>query len=722
MKLKVLTTSREIRALLNGLDDGIIDRFMSIGEFFSKAVVVPKRRFVDSELRKLFLYRALCEVDARELGLDQRFVHFFKSADFVLDFFSELSKERVGFEELHRADAYGEFSEHLRVLERLKSRYVELLEERGFVDSALIEEFEINEPFFRQFEKVELEVIGYLSRFEREVLDRIPIDLELRFRVSPFNKSLIKKMFGDLKEGEYRYDFKRRSVIAYKPLSKRAEIESAAFSDRIYQVHYVLASIQELWERGCDPDKIAVILPDESFEEYLELFNNGNLNFAMGRSFCRSNLYIKLQALYEYLVQEDEVAYKKAQDIIDSFQKEELLELIQKIATPKELMVIEEELYRLRFMLSYFQDKKEQLHFILQRFEKLRFDDTEGGKVTVMGVLESRGMEFDGVVIVDFNEEKVPNVGSSDLFLNSSVRSFAKLPTQKEKEALQKHYYDEILRNSRFVRVCYVHNEEQTPSRFLYELEIEEGEREDEVYKELLFKFSDDPKPLEFDGIEFEKPLHLTPTKLSTLLECPMRYYFEYVLGLVNDIEEERVVFGRLFHEAVATLLAREPLFDSWQSYYERLKEEIFKRLRIDERFEIVVEKDEALRWFCQEDFKRLAKDQQIEEWGNRSLGSYRLSAKFDRKNSKYVIDYKTGALKESDRIQMLFYAYIFDEEPLVYSLSEKRVLGLDDFEIKDVHKELKELLQKVECRAKRAEDEKSCRWCPYTFMCKREL
>ena len=50
-------------------------------------------------------------------------------------------------------------------------------------------------------------------------------------------------------------------------------------------------------------------------------------------------------------------------------------------------------------------------------------DDVRGGKVTVMGVLETRGVRFEAVVIVDFNEGVVPATSSKDQFLNSQVRA-----------------------------------------------------------------------------------------------------------------------------------------------------------------------------------------------------------------------------------------------------------------------------------------------------------
>ena len=44
------------------------------------------------------------------------------------------------------------------------------------------------------------------------------------------------------------------------------------------------------------------------------------------------------------------------------------------------------------------------LHLFVNRVRGRSLDDVRGGKVTVMGVLETRACRFDGVIIVDFND------------------------------------------------------------------------------------------------------------------------------------------------------------------------------------------------------------------------------------------------------------------------------------------------------------------------------
>ncbi|MRI58011.1 MAG: hypothetical protein C6H99_00720, partial [Epsilonproteobacteria bacterium] len=711
MKLKVLTTSRQIRQYLQNQPQGMVDKVLSIGEFFSKAVVVEGKRKIDGDLKKIYLYRALEQIDVSKLGLSRDFLRFFKNSDLVFDFWSELAKEKVTIEQLYAADTYTEYEEHLRVLSDLLENYQKLLAGDGFYDEIAWEEWEINEAFFEQIEMVELELEGYLSQLEREVLDRVPVDVVISFEVSRYNRPLIGKMFGDLADGLYRYDYHQRAVRAYEPLPGLGEVETASFEERIWQVQYALASIQEFYDAGMDPDRMAIVLPDESMSEYLRLFNNGNLNFAMGEPFERSRIYTILQALYDYMAQGDLVAFEKIKDLWPLYQKSDLLEFIRAHASPRELTLLDEELHKIEKLFHYIDeaDGVKRLHFVLERLRKLSFDDIQGGRVTVMGVLESRGVEFDGVVVLDFNEEIVPNVQKGDMFLNSAVRQRAGLPTRKERESLQKHYYHRLLQNAKKVRIAYVHNEEQSPSRFLYELGLVEGSSLKERYKEVLFRFGPDPQGLCIDGIAFDPPKKLYPTTLQILKECPKRYYLEYILQLKNDIEEEEFNFGLAFHEAMESLLVTRPTFASSGQYFDAVMEQLLAGRSKEERYIIQSQWEDRVAWFCEQDFPRLARAYRVERFlYPKELGGYRLLAKFDRMDDEAVIDYKSGSPKEADDLQALFYQYIFDKKPLFYYLKDQKIV---DKSVPDPKTKLQEILDGLCFETKEAEDERVCRW-----------
>jgi len=624
--------------------------------------------------------------------------------------------------------------------------YKKLLEKDGYIDRFLIEDFRINEGLLNGIDEIELRLDGYLSKFDIEVLEKIKTPIKIFFEVDKFNRSLIEKSLKISVDEDkaYEYDFTNKKLIEKEINSKQSDIEVSYFSERLSQIDFIFAKIAEYVNEGIDPEKIAVILPDESFSEFLKLFDQyKNLNFAMGESFTNSNLYIKLKAIYEYLTG-DEKALKKCGDLIDEFEKDDLIEFIRKIATDKELKIIDAELFKLKTFKNMFESKRDFLYFVLERFKNLSFDDVYSGKVTVMGVLESRGMSFDGVIVIDFNEGIVPNVGESDLFLNTFIRKLSHLPTRADKENLQKHYYYQLINSAKKCAISYTKNEEDTPSRFLYELGLDLGISGDEKYSSFVLKNTYKEKEVVYDE-EFEIKYPIFPTTLKTLIECPKKYYFSKILEIVNEEKSEDEFFGNIFHESMREAVKEK--FSSHKEYYEKLKEKIASKIS-DKKllFDVMVKWDEKIKEFCKQDFKDLeGVSSQTEKTINFFYENVELAARVDRidikKDEIVLIDYKTSKDAQKNEkypfeFQTTFY-YLWAKEKfpdkkiktVIWDISEgKKIEGIIKEDI------LKEVLNNLPNKVREAEDivyeidgkrikkaSDICRYCEYKIACGRD-
>ncbi|ACM93332.1 conserved hypothetical protein [Nautilia profundicola AmH] len=717
MILKVFSTKREIREFVKNHNNRFLPKLTTIGEFLDKCIIVKNSSLIDNDLKKIYLYKALEKINIEKLGLKKDFLNFFKNSEFVLSFFNEIFLEKRRIEDIELADTYLEYAEHLEVLKNLYYEYKSLLQKDGLYDKTTMDDYEINEKFFKDLSRVEIFLSGYLPKLDLEIIKNIPVEVEINFRVTPFNKTLISKMFGDFKEGEYRFDLHKNNVIEYKPLNTPKNIETEHFSSRINEASFVFASIEEMIQEGIKPENIAVILPDESFSEYLRVLDiHNNLNFAMGDSFVKSDIYILLEAIYKYLSEKDEVSFKKAKEKIKEFEKindfNEILNFVLKNSNMKDRKLLDEEIYKISRLneLKNF-SKEEILHFLLERFKNLTFDDVAGGKVTVMGVLESRGMKYEGAVIVDFNDEYVPNVSDKDYFLNSIIRKNALLPTRKDKESLQKNYYYNILLNAKKVKIAYVKNEEKEPSRFLYELGLSFGENRDEYYSEAVYKIS---KPNFYEYNErFEKPEILTPTKLKTLLECPMKYYFSYVLNIKNDDEKE--YFGSKLHNVLQEVLKQKPR--SPEDYYNRIMQKLLSNVSKKEYFEIKSNWDEKIKQFAYRDFEELSDKVYTEvSLPNKKYKNFLLQARADRIIGNKIYDYKTSSKQDylKDLTQAEFYKYLMpDAEIYFWDINTSQLIKVDP-----AIKKLEEKIDSIEYITKRAEEKDKCKYCEYKFAC----
>ena len=152
--------------------------------------------------------------------------------------------------------------------------------------------------------------------------------------------------------------------------------------------------------------------------------------------------------------------------------------------------IYEEELFKFQNLLKNLGliELQKAIKLFLNRLSSRTKDDVMGGKVTVMGLLESRGMSYEGVIIVDFSDEFVPKRSQKDMFLSSSIRSYANLPNKADRENLQRYFHNSLISNAKKVAISYTKNDQSMGSRFLDELGLITKANCDEIsyYKPLL--------------------------------------------------------------------------------------------------------------------------------------------------------------------------------------------------------------------------------------------
>ena len=302
--------------------------------------------------------------------------------------------------------------------------------------------YKINEFFFNKFEEVDLHFEGYFTKVEFEIVQMISkhIKLNITFYSNTYNqKSLevFKDIINDLKiDYKYKIDLTNKIVLEEEKIEKNLKsLEIKGFSSRLNQIAYIKDAIVRCVQDGVDPSKIALVLPDETFAASIQLFDNEKyFNYAMGKTIKNSKLYQVSYAIYSYL-SEDDIKYisnleflkldrvyidknirtiwnknitKESFLFITSFIKshEDNVELIEKY---------DELLYKLNIIIFSNENKillKDVYKIFLQKLVKLSLDDVNSGKITVLGLLETRAVEFDTLIICDFNESFISGEGS----------------------------------------------------------------------------------------------------------------------------------------------------------------------------------------------------------------------------------------------------------------------------------------------------------------------
>ena len=311
-KLLVFPTSRVIRELISKQkgENTLLPSTLTIDEFFKKSITLSNLKYCEEEQRVLFLNEAIKNTDIKKLGISDNFTKFLKQSDYIYRFFLELSSEKVEISQIQDVDTYDFYLEHLQILQSIKTNYINILEKNSYVDRININNhYKINEDFLKKFSEIELNFEGYFTKIEFDMIRKISelIDFKIVFYSNSYNQKSL-EVFKDLKleiklDFKYKLDLTNKKILEETPIINRLEfLETKGFSSRLNQIAYIKSSIQICINKGINPSKIALVLPDESFASYIELFDDEKyFNYAMGKSIKNTNLYQIANAIYLYL-------------------------------------------------------------------------------------------------------------------------------------------------------------------------------------------------------------------------------------------------------------------------------------------------------------------------------------------------------------------------------------------------------------------------------------
>ena len=198
--------------------------------------------------------------------------------------------------------------------------------------------------------------------------------------------------------------------------------------------------------------------------------------------------------------------------------------------------------------------------------------------IQIMGVLETRNLDFDHVLMLSCNEGNMPRGVNDTSFIPYSIRKAYGLTTVDHKVAIYEHYFHRLLQRAKDVTLVYNNatNDGQTGemSRFMLQqmverekpiryLTLQAGQLTAPRRPQAIIKTDEVMKVLK-DRFSKEKG-GISPTAISAYLRCQLRFFYHYVGNLIepDDNEEDLIdnrIFGNIFHKAAQTL-------------YEQLKE-----------------------------------------------------------------------------------------------------------------------------------------------------
>lgn len=188
--------------------------------------------------------------------------------------------------------------------------------------------------------------------------------------------------------------------------------------------------------------------------------------------------------------------------------------------------------------------------------------------VQVMGVLETRNLDFDHLLILSCNEGQMPKGNSDASFIPYSVRKAYGLTTSDQKSAIYAYYFYRLIQRAADVTLLYNNATEDGQrgemSRFMLQLLVESGidiRRGRLQAGQLPARQATDSAPV-INAVAKDSHImsiirsieKLSPTAINRYLRCPLQFYYYSIVGIrePDDMEEQidHRHFGNIFHRA----------------------------------------------------------------------------------------------------------------------------------------------------------------------------
>ena len=405
------------------------------------------------------------------------------------------------------------------------------------------------------------EVSGNIT--QTKVLPEIFKDLE--------DKNLSKTAVVLLDENLLPASLDAMNSVEYLNITMGFPLKNLAFSNAMKQLFYLQKQLEKKDSSYYYNDVLSVLeeLPNGEIDQ--EIINNFKLNIEE-----RNIVYISKKQFSEFL---------KDLSYFQLFQKPnsvmEFLDLLTKFCYELKFNDLDDILYEniSHFEKSFkiiknqispysFAIKMETLEVLINQLVNSETIDFQGEPLQglqVMGLLETRLLNFENIILLSANEGKLPLGNTQNTYLPFDVRQHFNLHTFLENDSIYAYHFYRLIQDSKNVHLLFnalnsgVNTGER--SRFVTQMEIEDHHHQIE---NIIIENSSDPIKKEL--IEIEKTpkvleklqewkTRISASHLTSYLYNPVDFYMTKILSTreTNEIEEElsQRSYGNLVHYAL---------------------------------------------------------------------------------------------------------------------------------------------------------------------------
>lgn len=235
--------------------------------------------------------------------------------------------------------------------------------------------------------------------------------------------------------------------------------------------------------------------------------------------------------------------------------------------------------------------KMETLEILINQHinsESIDFQGEPLRGLQIMGLLETRLLNFENVILLSVNEGKLPLGNSQNTYIPFDIRRFFDLHTFLENDSIYAYHFYRLIQDAKNVHLLYnalssgVNTGEK--SRFITQIEMESSHE----IEHLIIENSSEPiitKPIEISKTEIVKERlqkwkeRVSASHLTSYLYNPIDFYLSKILNTSesDEIEEELSVknYGNLVHYSL-------------QEVYEILKGKVLKESDLEKSIKAI--------------------------------------------------------------------------------------------------------------------------------------
>ena len=254
-----------------------------------------------------------------------------------------------------------------------------------------------------------------------------------------------------------------------------------------------------------------------------------------------------------------------------------LLEVIQRIAVsnPDADPLFKESVFRLFTVVNRVQSLLEsgELRIDFVTYERLLEQIIHTTKIPyhgepvvglqVMGLLETRNLDFDHLLVLGCNEGNVPKSSDIPSFIPFLLREAFELTTPFRQDSVYAYHFYRMLQRAKDVTLVYGNVTDSTNrgerSRFMSQLLVESGKHisqkilqtnEESVIRTRTMVEKDADIQSRLSRLQ-----RISPSALNKYMRCELLFYYSYILGIRDhddnlDGEIDNKLFGNIFHDA----------------------------------------------------------------------------------------------------------------------------------------------------------------------------